>query len=74
MKNAWLWLLFGLVPAGNALTATFEATGTWDYTDFDHFNNCGDPNPGTLQGTDVIIQNGDIFTLNRRHVYSDRYC
>jgi hypothetical protein len=47
----------------NFNTPTYDATGAWDYTDSGHWNNCGEPNPGTEQGTDIIIQKGDSFTL-----------
>jgi hypothetical protein len=63
MKNWWLYLSFCFFFAANAFAATYDATGSWDYTDFNHSNTCGEPNPGTSQGTDVIIQKGDNFTL-----------
>jgi hypothetical protein len=63
MKNWWLYLSFGFFFAVNAFAATYDATGNWDWTDSNHWNNCGDPNPGTEQGTDTIVQKGDSFTL-----------
>jgi hypothetical protein len=58
--------LFGLALgclANHVSAATYDATGNWDYTDFNHWNTCGEPNPGTSEGTDVVIQKGDSFTL-----------
>ena len=63
MKNWWLYLFSGFFFAGNVFAATYDATGNWDYTELNHWNNCAEPNPGTEQGTDTIIQKGDNFTL-----------
>jgi len=44
-------------------SATYDVTGEWDSTDSAHWNNCGEPNPGTEQTVDIIIQNGNNFTV-----------
>lgn len=56
-------LLIGVFFAANGLCATYDATGEWNYTDYNHLNNCGEPNPGTEQGTEIIIQNGNNFNI-----------
>jgi len=53
-------LLTGIFLAGTGLSATYDITGEWDYTDYD--TDC-DGTTGTEQGTDIIIQNGNNFTL-----------
>lgn len=56
-------LLTGIFLAGNGLCATYDATGEWNYTDYNHSNTCGEPNRPTEKGTEIIIQNGNKFTI-----------
>jgi len=56
-------LLMGIFLAVQGFSATFDITGEWDSTASQHWNNCGDPNPGIQQSVDIIIQNGNNFTL-----------
>jgi hypothetical protein len=45
-----------------AIGATYDATGTWDYSTYNHWSDCGDPDaPGT--GYATLTQTGDTFTL-----------
>ena len=45
-------LLTGIFLAGTGLSATYDITGEWDYTDYD--TDC-DGTTGAEQGTDIII-------------------
>ena len=66
MKKWWfafLVIVSAITLAENGVCATYDATGAWDFTDYDHWNNCGDPDPGTEQGTLIIIQKDNTFTL-----------
>jgi len=55
-------LLTGIFLAGTGLSATYDATGEWDYTDDNHSDNCG-ANLQMETGTEIIIQNGNNFTI-----------
>ena len=75
MKHNWMkvdmkkwWFAFLVVVsaiplAGTGVCATYDVTGAWDSTDYDHWNNCGEPNPGTEQSTEIIIQKSNNFTV-----------
>ena len=56
-------LLMGIFLAANGFSATYDLTGEWDWTDYDHWENCGDDPEPDEQGTDIIIQNGNNFTV-----------
>jgi len=61
-------LFMAIFLAVKGFSATYDLTGEWDWTDYDHWDNCGgDPEPDE-QGTDIIIQNGNNFTV----ITSDR--
>jgi hypothetical protein len=55
-------LLIGTFLARNGLCATYDATGEWDYTDYNHSDNC-DANLPEEIGTEIIIQNGNNFSI-----------
>ena len=42
---------------------TYDATGTWNYSDSDHWNNCGEPNEPPSSGTATLTQSGNRITL-----------
>jgi hypothetical protein len=42
---------------------TYNATGTWDYSESGLWNNCGDPNPQPGSGTDTLTQTGNRITV-----------
>ena len=55
-------LLVSISIASNGLCATYDATGEWDYTDYNHSDDCGANLPEET-GTEVIIQNGNNFIV-----------
>jgi hypothetical protein len=61
-------LLTGIFLTVKGFSATYDLTGEWDWTDYDHWENCGDDPEPVEQGTDIIIQNGNSFTV----IASDR--
>ena len=59
-------LLVAIVFSSNGFCATYDATGIWEYSTSDPWNDCGPPSdPET--GLTAFDQNGDTFT------YTDRW-
>ncbi|MBW1808927.1 MAG: hypothetical protein JRJ87_12105 [Deltaproteobacteria bacterium] len=52
-----------LVLGGSALGATYELSGTWNFSNFNHSVTGGCPNGSDATGSLVINQTGDSFTL-----------
>jgi hypothetical protein len=62
-----LAILFGaIVISKYGFSATYDATGVWEYSTKNPWNNCDDPNI-TETGLTAINQNGDTFT------YTDKW-
>jgi len=56
-------LVASLVSSGVALGATYDLTGTWNFSNFNHSVTGACPNGTNASGTLNIVQTGDSFTL-----------
>ncbi len=67
MKTSfWVSVLVfaGLLAGSSAYAATYDLSGTWNYTLSDCWASCGDEfNPGPATGTCFISQTGDCFVF-----------
>ena len=61
-----LFILLAIISAillsGNAISATYNATGKWFYSTSNVWNNCGDSNYNE-SGSAEITQNGNNVTV-----------
>jgi len=64
MRNLFVLFIFisGMFLSTNALSATYDATGKWNYSTYNDWNNCGDP-VYSVKGSAIINQSGNNVTV-----------